>query len=258
MHDTNAHRFGHGYPNGQPEQEVTTPDLTNTEKRNNTMTTATKNTLTLADICGGKGATVLDVPLLADHQGFGLSGGRMRPYSAVNSIMDADTGLPFFFPSCSKARETVEWEAEYESMLVRFETLTVDGAAVDEVYLATVALNVKGLEGVAKEARSASEFFEQFFVSTLVKLWALTDAYSFIKTGCFVDSETGRGMSLMPISPDIYGVGGRVFASDLWDFMARMYATGSAANRGTAKGKPAKKNDKRKAASKARKASKKK
>lgn len=248
------------------------------------MTTATKNTLTLEDLLNAhmaelnSGKTSTRVHSLASP--YKNADGSNRDFHRFNSLLNGSSGRLHWFPSCFTARESVEWEEETATFGAALRNQMVENAmsARRSFQYSSVLLIEKIFREVVELAKTNSldDVLDAVMVKSVVSLWALSDAYALLTDGDLpLEAAKKRSIELpfeaggtsvqsgQTVFSDVYGVGGRVLASQLWDLMVHAIQTSVAEQ--VAKdelerraAKPESKAAKRKAASKARKASKKK
>jgi hypothetical protein len=225
------------------------------------MTTATKNTVTLAELLEGKGRSITSLNDLTvastevvQHDGNTNADGTERSYDDINYILGPDLRtIPF--PSCFKARETAEWKEVFEIALPTIQAAASPAQGLTD----TLGLTINRLANILKDVGNLNEWMGMQFARQCVLFWGLTDAFMVAEHGSFIEEGETGGFSMAPISENVFGVGGREFADDLWDFIVVVHQACRAESMAEQKSKkPESKAAKRKAAFKARKASKKK
>jgi hypothetical protein len=190
------------------------------------MTTTTKNTQSIQQMIADHQQSTeggLGEGKFIRHDGYTLADGNKRGYVPVNGIYCVETGVTYHFPSCFNARNTTDWERMFEQNKAMLLKVTVEQSiSLEQALLVALALKMKYIESTVWDAFDFDTYFSKYFASHLVMLWATCDAFYFLKHGSVLEEGSQQGMSMKPVSGDVFGTGGRVFASDLWDFIMDM------------------------------------
>jgi hypothetical protein len=194
------------------------------------MTTTPINTLTLEEIrslADPSVAKLLNPPRQIDTtDGYrSVITGKKRMFLDINGIMNGRSGVMHLFPSCYKARETVEWQRKFELAKSKMEQwVEYMPLTLDEIFSGYLHFIVQDVVDSCQGTTSFDSYLDEQFAIRLVEFWAVGDAYSVVSGVGLIDEESNRTVTLRPIGEDMYGVGGRVFAGNLWDFMRNAHA----------------------------------
>jgi hypothetical protein len=189
------------------------------------MTPTPINTLTLEQIrslTDPSVARLLNPPRQIDTtDGYrSLITGKRRMFLDINGIKNGRSGAMHLFPSCYKARETVEWQRKFELAKSKMEQwVEYMPLTLDEIFSGYQHFIVQDVVDSCQGTTSFDSYLDEQFAIRLVEFWAVGDAYSVVSGAGLIDEESNRTVTLRPIGEDLYGVGGRVFAGKLWDFM---------------------------------------
>ena len=193
-------------------------------------TTTLTNTLSLADLINksGKPMTEAGLQVAAINRGADMldevSG---RTFNDMNGIAVAESGLVYIFPSVFKMRETVEWETSVAESRVELRKCNLAQMEPTDGFAARVVTSVTehNIRRLLDLRTSFDKKMSGHLPYVLCNIWATADALCLEINGKLWEQGDKPLGFLQDIVFDVYGIGGRALASQVWDFVEMTHVT---------------------------------